>query len=48
MGLLGQVNGLRIKENNDGSAIISEDLGHLSRALGKVAENSVNHESRNI
>ena len=39
-----RVNGPRTKEKNDGLALISEDLGHLGRDSGKVAENSVNHE----
>ena len=31
------VNGPRIGEKNDGSALISEDLGHLRKSPGKVA-----------
>ena len=42
------VNGLRTKEKNDGSTLISEDLGHLWKASRKVVENSANHERQNI
>ena len=42
------VNGSMTKEKNDRSTLIFEDLGHLRRVSRKVAENSINHERRNI